>query len=59
MACVGRGRTSPFVLDVLREIMDSLGMSFAPTRDEVLELASKVTLAHVTADGDTVPLLVR
>ena len=57
---VGRSCPSPFPLDVLRETLDSFGVRAAPTKDEVLELASKVAVAHVTTDdGDTVPLLVR
>ena len=45
---------------MLRETVDSFGVRVTPTRDQVLEFASKVALAHVTTDdGDTVPLFVR
>ena len=60
MAYVDRGCPSPFPLEVLRETVDSFGVRPTPTRNEVLELASKVALVQMTTDGgDTVPLLVR
>lgn len=60
MAYVGRAYPAPFLLDVLREALGSFFVRPSPSRDEVLELASSVTLVNVTIDtGDTLAILVR
>ena len=59
MAYLERGCPIPFPSDVLTDVVDSVRVQIAPTKDDVLELAGKSALVEVSHDGRTVQLLVR
>lgn len=59
VANLKRGCSVPFPSNVFPDVVGSLGVRIAPTKEGVLQLAENASLADVSHDRQTVSLLVR